>query len=774
MSLQADLHYPFDEDGWYKTIGIGMVFEYLTFLVIPGLFLAGYYIRVMRETAAGEEEPPEFGDYGELTVDGIKAFLILFVYFLVPVVVAWLTYIPAVLGIIQGNFEGAIASLLVGVLASFAVTLLFAYGGIAGLVNFAHTGSMRAAFSPSLLGVISSGAWFKAWLKVLVTGGISFVFTAAFAVIPPALIAHVVLIPFQVKYFFTVYARIFSRAYATAAGTGGVAAATAQSTGRHSADAPDADSPEAPTAAAESTGSPEPAQATESAETETAAGSESTATAERKSTPRSPAESTSERSNPLEEPAQRLQQPADAASVTDGVERLSATIETIVEQTNAVQRGIVDPDSTPVEQAQAIRTAADGGTLVPEADTGEEHTIAGGETEAMALTNAVNDASQRAAPRTDTGRQLVDALERADEVGEQQLTEALRNAIETLDRGESLSSTLADVQPASDRREIARVLEQGGGTIGGDAGTGLTTVADELDGVAADLETQRSERQRLAANAETLCGAATDQTPLAFDTTASADKQLEALSDRLRDGTVAFTDRERSMDRLATNVERRVRPESTLSAEFLRTIRGESMDADARERTIADALEAIDSTETLRHRLEGVSPDEVGRLADRLTGELSGVDTPGSEQLADRVENLQQLVSKAGESDRMTVYAARQELRFYDRQLLEALEGTTDRSHSEAAVRELHENIEQRRSEMRTQYPSTYPDHDHSIPIHFMELVPALQESAEEARAAGDLERAVGYLQAADRTLDWVTELYDRQAYSSLLEQLRG
>ena len=757
MSLQADLHYPFDEDGWYKTIGIGMVFEYLTFLVIPGLFLAGYYIRVMRETAAGEEEPPEFGDYGELTVDGIKAFLILFVYFLVPVVVAWLTYIPALLGIIQGNFEGAIASLLVGMLASFAVTLLFAYGGIAGLVNFAHTGSMRAAFSPSLLGVISSGAWFKAWLKVLVTGGISFVFTAAFAVIPPALIAHVVLIPFQVKYFFTVYARIFSRAYATAAGTAGVAAATAQPTGRHSADAPDADAPEAPTAAAESPGSPESARATESAGTETAG-----------------SESTSERSNPLEEPARRLQQPADAASVTDGVERLSATIETIVERTDAVQRGIVDPDSTPVEQAQAIRTAADGGTLVPEADTAEEHTIAEGETETPALTDAVNDASQRAAPRTDTGRELVDALERADEVGEQQMTEALRNAIETLDRGESLSSTLADIKPASDRREIARVLEQGGGTIGGDVGTGLTTVADELSGVAADLETQRSERQRLATNAETLCDTATDQTPLALDTTASADKQLEALSDRLRDGTVAFTDRERSMDRLATNVERRVRPESTLSAEFLRTIRGESMDADGRERTIADALEAIDSTETLRHRLEGVSPDDVGRLADRLTGELSGVDTPGSEQLADRVENLQQLVSKAGESDRMTVYAARQELRFYDRQLLEALEGTTDRSHSEAAVRELHENVEQRRSEMRTQYPSSYPDHDHSIPIHFLELVPALQESAEEARAAGDLERAVGYLQAADRTLDWVTELYDRQAYSSLLEQLRG
>jgi len=52
--------------------------------------------------------------------------------------------------------------------------------------------------------------------------------------------------------------------------------------------------------------------------------------------------------------------------------------------------------------------------------------------------------------------------------------------------------------------------------------------------------------------------------------------------------------------------------------------------------------------------------------------------------------------------------------------------------------------------------------------------VSSLQEAANDARAAGNTDRAIGYLQAADETLDWVMELYERQAYSVLLEQLRG
>ena len=613
MSLQADLRYPFNEDGWYKTIGLGMVFEYLTFLVLPGLFLAGYYIRVMRETAAGEAEPPAFGDYGELAVDGIKALLILFAYLLIPSIVVSITYIPTILSALQGSLEGALVSLLIGMLVSISMMTLFAYGGVAGLVNFAHTGSMRSAFSPSLLGIIASGAWLKAWLKILVTGGVSFVLSAAFAVFPPALIAHVVLIPFQVKYFFTVYARIFSRAFATAAGTATVTAATDESSESDSTETQSADSPEAPTAAAENDGADAVTEAVET-ESATAAGATTEASSpDAASTPQGATDTTPTDQRPaeLEQPAQRLQRPASTESVTDGVERLSATIETIVEETNAVEQGIVDPDATPVEQAQAIRKAADGGTLVPEPDTEDDQILSGDEAAAPTLTSAVRDASRRTAPQTDAGRRLVDALERADEVGEQQVSDALQDALEALDRGESLSNTLADIGPGSDRREIARTLDRGSASVGGEVGTGLASVGDALDGVVSELESSRRERQQLADDAETLCDAADDQTALPFDTTASTDQRLGTLSNRLRDGTVAVTDRERSMSTLASNVADRTGPESSLSQTFLDSIRGESMDAGAREETIADALAAIDSTETLRHRLEGVSPDEV-------------------------------------------------------------------------------------------------------------------------------------------------------------------
>jgi len=770
MGLQEDLKYPFNEEGWYWNIGLGMLFEYLTFLLLPVFFLAGYYVRVMRQTAAGEEEPPEFGNYGSLTIDGIKVFCILFAYLLIPIIVAWSTYIPSLIALLQGE-PGALSGILVGMLLSFSLTLLFAYGGIAGLVNFAHTGAMRSAFSPSLLGVITTWAWFKAWIKLFVTSGISLVASVIIGLIPLVQFTHIVLIPFQVKYFFTVYARIFSLAFATAAGTAvATEETTAPKTGRnHPTGSTDRASDNSVTG---SSGN-ETEEATETIETSPAEKGEQDRTPTSDSTHD---DRTTTRTKALEQPAECIQVTASAERVTDGVDRLAATVEAVVEETDAVEAGIVDPTATPVEQAAALEDAIDRGRLFDDESVSDDRTtLADGVDErSELLSDAVLTVRSQTTPQTDEGDAVLDSLASADELDEQQLTATLRNALETLDERAELETALVDIERRPDRQHLSRILHQQGGALEGDAGSGFETVADELDRIVTELTDCRAERERYVDNTETIRTAIAGQTTLDIDSATATDQWITELSDSVQNGGLSLTDREQSMEHLVSNIESRVRPESTLSEEFLETLHDDLKSAETRQRTIADALEAIESSETLSHRLDGISPKEVERLAARLQETLSGMETAGSDKLTDRVMDLRQIVATAGDSDRMTVYAARQELRFYDRQLLDALQQSGDRSHSEAAVTELYENVEQRRSRMRTQYPSDYPNHDHSIPIHFLELVTALEESAEEAKHADETEQAVGYLQAADRTLDWVAELYEKQAYSTLLKQLRG
>jgi hypothetical protein len=51
--------------------------------IVPGIFVAGYALRVMRQTLAGQDpELPAWDDWGELTKDGLRGMLVNLVYFL--------------------------------------------------------------------------------------------------------------------------------------------------------------------------------------------------------------------------------------------------------------------------------------------------------------------------------------------------------------------------------------------------------------------------------------------------------------------------------------------------------------------------------------------------------------------------------------------------------------------------------------------------------------------------------------------------------------------
>jgi hypothetical protein len=75
------LSFVFEDPAWLKKILLGGVFYLLGFLIIGWFFLLGYGARLTRNVIAGVPRPlPEWDDLGEYFGEGIKLFLVAFLY----------------------------------------------------------------------------------------------------------------------------------------------------------------------------------------------------------------------------------------------------------------------------------------------------------------------------------------------------------------------------------------------------------------------------------------------------------------------------------------------------------------------------------------------------------------------------------------------------------------------------------------------------------------------------------------------------------------------
>ncbi|SDR17040.1 DUF4013 domain-containing protein [Natronobacterium texcoconense] len=163
--LSEAINYLKESDDVWKTTILGGVFLLFSFLLIPLFFVWGYVVRVLDRTANGNDEPPVFDDWSELTVDGAKASVILLAYALIPIVVG-IVLVAAVAGVTGGEpgSAGAAALVLAG-LVTLAVAVGAAYVVPAGLANFASERRIRAGFHlETLRPVLSSGRYAAGWL----------------------------------------------------------------------------------------------------------------------------------------------------------------------------------------------------------------------------------------------------------------------------------------------------------------------------------------------------------------------------------------------------------------------------------------------------------------------------------------------------------------------------------------------------------------------------------------------------------------------------------
>lgn len=117
--LKQLLGFPFKEKEWFLKMILGSV---ISIVPIINFLSLGYFIRCIRSGWKGMLELPEWEDWGELFRDGVMAFLVLFVYLILPVVLAVLLLAVPVVGTILACLTAFIMCIIIPMaIANYAV-----------------------------------------------------------------------------------------------------------------------------------------------------------------------------------------------------------------------------------------------------------------------------------------------------------------------------------------------------------------------------------------------------------------------------------------------------------------------------------------------------------------------------------------------------------------------------------------------------------------------------------------------------------------------------
>lgn len=163
--ITDSLEYLKESDDAWKTSILGGVFLLFSFLLLPLFFVWGYVVRVLDRTARGDDAVPAFDEWGDLTIDGAKAFVIVFAYSLVPALLGGVLVGGVLLatGGSPGAF-GAVALVVAGLLTA-AVGLAVAYVAPAALANYAAERHIGAGVDlEALAPTLKTGTYASGWL----------------------------------------------------------------------------------------------------------------------------------------------------------------------------------------------------------------------------------------------------------------------------------------------------------------------------------------------------------------------------------------------------------------------------------------------------------------------------------------------------------------------------------------------------------------------------------------------------------------------------------
>lgn len=219
IDLEAAAKYPMQSEDWLVTVGIGGILMLLSIFVVPIFLLYGYFVRVLRAGMRAEREPPSFGDWGALLSEGFWAFVVVFVYQLIPLLVFAVTVGGSIVAIASGSRAAAgagVAGMLGGVALSTLLALVFGYVGLIGVTNYANGGSLGDGFDFDVIKRVATSRdyavpWVVGVVAMFVAAGIA----SVLGIVP---IIGAIIGVFVTFYGYVVAGKIWGEGYAAAMG----------------------------------------------------------------------------------------------------------------------------------------------------------------------------------------------------------------------------------------------------------------------------------------------------------------------------------------------------------------------------------------------------------------------------------------------------------------------------------------------------------------------------------------------------------------------------
>lgn len=147
------------------------VLSFFNILIIPAVFFYGYNYRVVKLSTQsminGEDVPPNFDDFKQMFIDGLKFIIVFLCYLIIPVIIIFIA--------ISGKSLNA-GLLLVGIILFF-IARLFSYLAIPYMV--ANDDSLKSAFALSEINKIMSSIgyvrYILTYLGILIISGMVFI-----------------------------------------------------------------------------------------------------------------------------------------------------------------------------------------------------------------------------------------------------------------------------------------------------------------------------------------------------------------------------------------------------------------------------------------------------------------------------------------------------------------------------------------------------------------------------------------------------------------------
>ncbi|SDY79044.1 coiled-coil domain-containing protein [Halopenitus persicus] len=498
--------------------------------------------------------------------------------------------------------------------------------------------------------------------------------------------------------------------------------------------------------------------------------------------------------------ADRLGASPSATDVERRLDSLGQSIDRIVSAADLPDSQEPSPDSDPVSKAESLRRAIETDRIrIEEATPGRAGGRDGAATEAETVRQAARSVSRDVRPSASVSGRLLDQLAGARRASESQIEETLQEALDRLDEHERASDVVDRTDGIDSVAELAerrrsqsrrRRREESDRDRLREAVSELLTAVDVEVTEDDDLDRRVREATRKVRERES----GFDADPNAgsfdrgakpeaarFDAAATADSGRGTDEDAVTGaGGDAVTGADEDADEDVRTAVRRARESATPRSREARDL-FEALEA-GRTDPAADALETaatrLDEMATARSMLDSVSPGDVSELATSIDDRLADHDGPVADRLAERVEELESRLDRIDETNRVLLFAAHEELTFYDRQLLATLDSADDSGNGAAtdaeAVSERVSSLRERRETIETDYVEERSDHNHSIPLYFLSIADTYLTEAEDRLDAGRPERAAGICAVTEAVIDHVEGLYDQNQYSVMLRSLRG